>query len=166
MLKRQGKGAERGNFVDAAWAAQGLEACASIGYRFPADLDERAAAGWREGKPGASEQIAALATHLFRQGKDWKKDADVRISLHRLREAELPTDPRSWAALKVALQYYGTETLGDRPWRPAGVKQLLASQAADGGWGGIEETCAAIEFLVVPRIRTLPIDDGRRRLQK
>jgi hypothetical protein len=152
-LARRHSGPEEGDPVHSRWAAWGLLACKHAGISAPGELSLKAAAAWRRENGDAAEVVSCLATHLYLAGKDWKRDADVLKALDRLADPARPTDPASLHKLKVAMFNMGSDKLGGREWWPEGVKILVAAQASDGGWGGIEETCAALQYLYLRRYR-------------
>jgi hypothetical protein len=152
ILKRRA-GSKEGDFVNARWAAWGLLACRYAGLIPPAELSAKAAESWRKPGGDAADVASALGVHLFLQGKDWKRDPGVLESVGLLADRPRPTDPRELQALKIAMTHVHSEKLGGREWWPEGVEVLLGAQAADGSWGGTEETCAALRFLHVWQVR-------------
>lgn len=146
-LKRRSEGPETGDLVHSRWAAHGLHAARMSGIVVPAEIFEKAEAAWRREEADAADVVACLSIHLFYQQKKFKTDPDVLKALDRLGSPSRPTDPVSLASLKRAMFLFGSDTLAGRSWWPEGAKVLLDAQKPDGGWGGIEETCAAARYL-------------------
>jgi hypothetical protein len=162
-IERRGQGAAKGNVVDAYWAMRGLKALDYVGYQLPADVYERAERAWRKESGDAARQLSCLSFHLYKQKKEWKTDPDILKDLERLIAAELPKDPNALSLLKAAMMHFGSETFdGRRLWWQEGARLLIASQAPDGGWGGVEETCAAVDFLYRYRGNSSPLRYERR----
>jgi hypothetical protein len=151
VLARRAAGAKSGDSVNSRWAAWGLLACHQSGIAIPLETVLKAAASWRDGEHDPADVVAALSIHLYLSRKDWTKDPDILIAVHRLDIRDPRTDPASLFLLKRAMLHFGSEKLGDRDWCQDGVRVLAASQAPDGGWGSVEDTCFAALFLHVPR---------------
>jgi hypothetical protein len=116
--------------------------------------------------------VAALTIYDSILKKDWKKDSVVNDGLAWLAvnfSVTENTGPMEWEALPVnelhyalyamerAGRLYGTEYFGEHAWYSEGVKQLLATQDAEGSWSEKPldkswstptwDTCFAILFL-------------------
>jgi hypothetical protein len=78
----------------------------------------------------------------------------------------IPPKPEALLLLKEMMSASFRDRLGVQEWWPEGAGVLLQSQAPDGGWGSIEASCAALQFLYVPRISFLPKDRQNRNGQK
>jgi len=153
LLKKLQAGPEKGNAADSRWAMWGLLAAHRAGLIPPAEVAARAEVAWRRAEAAPAEVVSCLCIALSLQGRECKKDRDVLKALDRLAEAKGPDDPVSLSVLKVALIHADTAKLGDRDWWSDGVKTLLSAQGLDGGWGSIDETCAAVRFLYTWRLR-------------
>jgi hypothetical protein len=154
-LARRGDGPKEGDAANSLWATLGLSACLSARITGPREIAERAAAAWRTENADPADMVSGLTFHLYVQGRNFKKDPDILIALHRLADPARPADPRSLAALKRAMLHYDSEKLVGREWWPEGIKILLAAQKDDGSWGSIDDTCAAIRYLHLYRVRLL-----------
>jgi hypothetical protein len=117
----------------------------------PKDVAERAAAAWRSGDHDPADVVSGLSIHLYLLQKNWKKDRDVLNAVSHLANREPTSDPRTLFLLHRAMVHFGSNELGGREWWPEGVRFLAGSQASDGGWGAVEETCFAAFFLHIPR---------------
>jgi hypothetical protein len=153
LLQKRREGPEKGNAADSRWAAWGLLAAHRIGCIPPMDLNRKAEAAWRSADGDPAEVVSCLSIYLYFQEKNWKKDPDVLKAIERLANSQRPADPVSLSVLKVAMIHADADKLGGCDWWSDGIKTLKAAQAADGSWGSIEDTCAAIRFLHVYRGR-------------
>jgi hypothetical protein len=147
QLKKLQAGPEKGNASDSRWAMWGLLAAHRANILPPAEVSAKAEKAWRNADADAADVVSCLCIALYLQGKEFKKDPDVLIAVHRLADPKRPGDPVSLSMVRVAMMHVGSEKLGDREWWPEGLKSLLGAQTADGSWGSIEQTCAAIRFL-------------------
>lgn len=159
VAKRSG-GRETGDSVHSRWAAWGLLACDGAGFVAPAEVLDKASASWRTGEHDAVDVVTSLSIHLHLRGRDWRKDPDVLKGVERLADPARPSDPASLFLQLRAMRHFGDETPGARGWWAAKARLLLAAQAPDGGWGGVDETCAAVHFL--HRLRMKPMREARR----
>lgn len=141
------EGPKSGDDLNSRWAAWGLVACDQSGIVLEPDVSAKGLASWRDGEHDPAEAVSCLSVHAYLQGRDWKKHPDVQEALARLAERPMPTDPRSLFVLKRAMIHADRDKLGERTWWPEGVAALLPQQSSDGGWDGIEETCAAVHYL-------------------
>lgn len=160
-LEKRGDGPMDGDSVNSRWAAWGLLACREAGFLAPDAVLEKATASWRTGKADAADALTSLCVHLHLQGRDWRKDADVLKEVQRLSEPGRPTDPMSLFLRKRAMVHFGIEILVGREWWNEGAKILAASQRPDGSWDGVDATCAAIQYLHIPK-RDPMWREGRR----
>jgi hypothetical protein len=144
-------GPATGDALTTSWALRGMRACESLGARFGPEQVARAVAGWRAADRPDVETLATLSILRYLQGKDCRKDVDLLSAFQRLGCAERPADPQGLEALRRAVTLYGRDDLGGPGWYLQGVRALLASQAPDGSWKDVETTCAAVQFLRVPR---------------
>jgi hypothetical protein len=147
QLKKLQAGPEKGNPTDSRWAMWGLLAAERAAILPPVEVPARAELAWRNADADAADVVSCLCIALYLQGKEFKKDPDVLIAVHRLSDPKRPGDPVALSMVRVAMMHVGSEKLGDREWWPEGRKSLLGDQAADGSWGTIDQTCAAIRFL-------------------
>jgi hypothetical protein len=155
LLKRR-EGAAKGDAANSLWAGLGLWGGHLSGFVVPPEIAEKAAQAWRSGEFEAADQVSGLAIHLSLGGKKWKQDPDVQKAVERLADPKRPTDARSLATLKRAMMHSDSEKLGGREWWPEGRKILLEAQRPDGSWGSLEDTCAALQYLYVPRYSGIP----------
>jgi hypothetical protein len=162
LLEKRREGAEKGDAPNSLWAALGLVECERTGFLAPKETHEKAVKAWRVGEVEAADRVSGLAAHQFLGGVKWRQDPDVLKALEGLADPKRPTDPKSLLTLKRALIYFDSAKLGDHEWFSEGRKLLLDSQAPDGSWGNLENTCAALQYLYVPRYG-IPEDTGRRR---
>jgi hypothetical protein len=101
----------------------------------------------------ASRELLAQADAALRNGFAWLyENYDVRDN---------PRAGRGWFhyylyGLERACEIAGVARIHDRDWYFDGAMQLLGTQAGDGSWGSLEDTCFAILFLkkAVPPVRT------------
>ncbi len=147
QLKKLQAGPEKGNAADSRWALRGLLAAHHAGFIPPAEVPLKAELAWRSSDAFAADVISGLSMALFLQGKDHQKDRDVQKAIDRLAAAKRPNDPVSLALQRDALVQADTDKLGP-DWWPEEAKTLLAAQKADGSWGSIDDTSAAIRFLL------------------
>ncbi len=155
-LQKRREGAATGDSANSLWAALGLWDGYQAGFVVPKEIAEKAAQAWRGGEAEAADQISGLSISLALAGKNQKQDPDVQKAIERLADSKRPTDPRSLATLKRAMMQADSETLGGREWWPEGRKILLESQKSDGSWGGVEDTCAALQYLYFFRWSGIP----------
>ena len=152
LLKKLQAGPEKGNPADSRWALWGLLAAHRAGMIPPVEVAAKAEAAWRNADADAAEQVSCLCIALSLQGREYKKDRDVLKAIERLADPKRPNDPVSLSVTKVALLHADTDRLGAE-WWPDRVKGLMAAQQADGSWGSVEDTCAAIRFMYYWRPR-------------
>jgi hypothetical protein len=188
-VKKKRESAEGGDHSNSMYAALGLRACHDAGVRIPMAVIDLAQKAWREGQikgeggwcygrheahkaygSMTSGGVGSLVIYDYIQGKDWKKDRDVKEGLdwlaanfsvsynpgqHEHARAENSGHHLYYYlyALERAAILYGTELIGRRDWYAEGSKALLGSQRPDGAWaakeGGHElyDTCFAVLFL-------------------
>jgi hypothetical protein len=97
--------------------------------------------------------------------KSWKNDQNIHQGLQWLAKnfsvtynpgpyehAQMAKDSKHqylyyMYALERAGLLYGTEMMGTHKWYPEGAKVLIETQAANGSWGTVDDTCFAILFL-------------------
>lgn len=156
LLEKRREGAEKGDAPNSLWAALGLVECERSGFLAPKETHEKAVKAWRVGEVEVADRISGLAAHQFLGGIKWKQDPDILGALDRLADPKRPTDPKSLLTLKRAMLYLDSVKLGDREWWPEGRKVLLDSQSPDGSWDNLENTCAALQYLYVPRYSGIP----------
>jgi len=152
-----------GDPANSFWAILGLKACDTAGMILPEETLEKAERSWRAGQVDPAQRIIALSICLSLLRRDPKEDPDVRRAEADMESRPFPSDPGPLGLLKAAMTCLGHETFAGRDWRRDGGKTLLVSQAADGGWGSLEDTCAALRFLDVPRYLGIPEDPRWRR---
>jgi hypothetical protein len=148
--------AASGDPANSFWAILGLSACETAGMILPKETLEKAERSWRVGEIDPAQRIIALSVCLSLLRRNPKEDPDVRRAEADLESRPFPTDPGPLELLKEAMTCLGREKFAGRDWQRDGGKTLLMSQAADGGWGSLEDTCAALRFLDVPRYLGIP----------
>jgi hypothetical protein len=157
------------------YALLGLRACADAGIVIPRAVWSDAEKHWRkchleDGGWGYSSAnanakgygsmttagIAALSIALHYQGKNYRKDRQVKAGARWLEEhfsvLENPERATSWHyyylyGLERAGTITGMETFGKFRWYHVGARYLLSVQKDDAGWSTPQDTCFAILFL-------------------
>ncbi|HVE39326.1 MAG TPA: hypothetical protein VNM14_05515 [Planctomycetota bacterium] len=156
LLKKLQAGPEKGNASDSRWAIWGLLAAHRARIVPPAEVAAKAEVAWRSASADPAEVLSCLSIALYLQEKDHKKDPDVLKAIDRLVEAKRPSDPVSLSVQKVAMIHAGTDKLGP-DWWSNGIKTVLPAQQADGSWGSIDATCAAIRFIYYWRVQCIDL---------